>query len=188
MAHGMIISGGKKMSKTIGNVVDPEELIEEYGAEALRYYFAREISPFEDGDIGKEKFQEAYNANLANGLGNLVARIMKMAEDNLDEAVLLERIDIPKEFVEMFDNLEIQKASDIVWREITKLDEYIQTTKPFSMMKENPEEAKKIISELVQRLYKISVLLTPFLPETAEKIQDAIRKNKKPEALFLRKS
>ena len=82
--HGFLTSGGKKMSKSIGNVIDPVEYIDTYGAEALRYYLAREISPFEDGDFTKEKFIEVYNANLANGLGNLVSRSLKMAEQYFD--------------------------------------------------------------------------------------------------------
>ncbi len=72
------------MSKTIGNVVDPLAVIKEYGTDAFRYYLAREIDPFEDGDFTEEKFKQAYNANLANGLGNLVSRIMKMSQTYLD--------------------------------------------------------------------------------------------------------
>src|SRR3989338_5878225 len=68
------------MSKSIGNVLNPEDFISEYGVEALRYYLAREVSPTEDWDLTREKFKEVYNANLANGLGNLVSRICKMAE------------------------------------------------------------------------------------------------------------
>src|SRR3989338_2012068 len=80
LVHGFIISGDKKMSKSLGNVVDPFEMIERYGADALRYFFLREISTFEDGDMTKERFEKAYNANLANGLGNLVSRTAKMIE------------------------------------------------------------------------------------------------------------
>lgn len=80
LVHGHILSGGQKMSKTLGNVADPFDLAERFGASALRYYLLREISPFEDGDFTEEKFLESYNANLANGLGNLASRISKMAE------------------------------------------------------------------------------------------------------------
>lgn len=78
--HGFITSGGKKMSKTIGNVVDPFDIVERFGADALRYYMLREVHPFEDGDFTQEKFIEVYNANLANGLGNYVSRVSKMIE------------------------------------------------------------------------------------------------------------
>ena len=77
--HGFITSGGTKMSKSLGNVASPAQIVSEYGTDALRYYLAREITPFEDGDFTMERFKEVYNANLANGLGNLVSRIMKLA-------------------------------------------------------------------------------------------------------------
>jgi methionyl-tRNA synthetase len=80
MIHGFINSGGQKMSKSLGNVINPVTIVDEYGADALRYYLARHINPFEDSDFTMEKFKEAYNAGLANGLGNLVSRVMKMAE------------------------------------------------------------------------------------------------------------
>ena len=85
--HGFITSDGKKMSKSVGNVVDPIAIVDEYGADALRYFLARHISPFEDSDFTMERFKEAYNADLANGLGNLAARIMTLAEANLSEPV-----------------------------------------------------------------------------------------------------
>ena len=74
------------MSKSLGNTVDPIELVAEYGTDALRYYLTREISPFEDTPFTKEMFKDAYNANLANGLGNLVSRVMTMSEKNIDES------------------------------------------------------------------------------------------------------
>jgi len=76
---GFINSGGQKMSKSLGNVISPFDIVNEYGTDALRYYVARELSTFEDSDVTMEKFKESYNANLANGIGNLTSRIMKMA-------------------------------------------------------------------------------------------------------------
>jgi methionyl-tRNA synthetase len=87
--HGFITIDGAKMSKSIGNVINPKDIVNEYGADALRYYLARHINPFEDSDFTMEKFKEAYNANLANGIGNLTARIMKLAEIYLDKPVEL---------------------------------------------------------------------------------------------------
>ena len=103
LVHGHILSGGKKMSKTLGNVVDPFDLIERYGAEAVRSYFARDISPFEDGDFTYEKFEESYQANLANGLGNLTRRISTMIKTYFGgkiekpDAALLEKVPLKRD-------------------------------------------------------------------------------------------
>ncbi|MDD2935544.1 MAG: methionine--tRNA ligase [Candidatus Pacebacteria bacterium] len=184
--HGFLNSGGKKMSKSLGNVITPEEIIEEYGSEALRYYLLREVTSYEDGDITKEKFKTAYNANLANGLGNLASRIMKMAESNLDRPVDIEREVFSSDFL---DNLEFHKFMDYVWEQISETDLYIQETEPFKLIKVNPAQAKDVIRDLVQKLSSIAVLLEPVMPETAQKIQNAIKENRMPaEPLFVRKN
>ena len=193
--HGLITSGGRKMSKTLGNVIDPEELIETYGAEAVRYFLLRHVSPFEDGDITREGFKEAYTANLTNGLGNLVARVMKLAETHLPEPAcgeLVESVEkpepkpFPQEYGDALDAFEFNKAMDLIWARIAALDERITNEKPFSVIKEDSEKGKAIIRELVLELYKIGELLAPFMPATSEKILAAIRENKKPENLFPR--
>ncbi len=182
--NGFVISGGVKMSKSIGNVIDPVELISEYGVDALRYFIARELSNFEDSDLTSERFKEAYNANLANGLGNLTSRIMKMSESNLEEFPVDFSYELPQEFSKYMDNFDINKATDYVWKKISELDQRIQKEKPFTLQ---GEEAKRSITSLVKNLWIISVMLKPILPSTAENIQEAIKKNKKPKALFERK-
>lgn len=193
--HGHILSGGKKMSKTLGNVIDPLDLINEYGTDAVRYYLLREISPFEDGDITLEKFKEAYNANLANGLGNLVSRIMKMSEQYLSDGLVTkgwrgnqENKDYKEEFKKFMENYELNKAMDFIWKEISELDLKIQETQPFKLIKTDKRKAEEIIADhLVFNLCRIADMLEIFLPETSEKILDAIKNNKMPEPLFLRK-
>lgn len=180
--HGLILSGGQKMSKTLGNVIDPYELINEYGADAVRYYLARKISPFEDGDITRESFKDAYNGDLANGLGNLVSRIMKLAEDNLDAPVAPQPNTIPAEYISGIEKFEIQKAANLVWERIGDLDRKIQDTKPWE------SKDKGLISELVLELYTIARMLNPIMPETSQKIKELVKANKKPDApLFARK-
>ncbi|MDO8620214.1 MAG: methionine--tRNA ligase, partial [bacterium] len=120
--HGFITSGGKKMSKTLGNVIDPNELIAEYGGEAVRFFLARHISPFEDGDITLESFKEAYNADLANGIGNLTSRVMKMAMDNLSGPVSVGEKTIPADFLKAFDDYDVQGATALVSRAMSALD------------------------------------------------------------------
>ncbi len=186
--HGFITSGGKKMSKTLGNVIDPLDLIAEYGAEAVRYYLARHISPFEDGDMTAQSFKEAYNGNLANGLGNVVSRVMKMAEEHLDQPINLpEPGPFPKEYTDAFESFELNRAMDIIWQKAQALDIRIAEEKPFALIKTDPEKAKQIISELASELYWIGRMLYPFMPETKEIIKEAVRLNKKPDNLFMRK-
>lgn len=105
------------MSKSLGNVVDPMEISKEYGVDALRYFLLREISSFEDSPFTIERFKESYNSGLANGLGNLVSRVMKMAEDNIEKLKeekieRLEKEEIPKEYFEAIENFDLQKAMD----------------------------------------------------------------------------
>lgn len=175
--HGFITSGGRKMSKTIGNVIDPLAVIEEYGVDALRYYLAREISPFEDGDFTMDKFKEAYNGNLANGLGNLASRIMKMAESNLPATSIQEAL-LPGDYIELMDKLELQKAAELIWHEIGRLDQLIQKSEPFKLVKTDPDKGKELISQLVADLYRVACMLEPFLPETSQKIKEAVKANK----------
>ncbi|NBD73651.1 methionine--tRNA ligase [Patescibacteria group bacterium] len=187
LVHGMITSGGRKMSKSLGNVIDPLALVEEYGTEAVRYYLAREISPFEDGDITLESFHEAYNAQLANGLGNLTARIMTMAEKYLPAPRDTHHA-FPERYQEAFADFDVKRAMDTAWAEVAELDRYIQETQPFKLVKIHREGGIAIIEELVDRLGHVAHLLTPFLPDTAARIKDAIARNAKPaEPLFERK-
>ncbi len=181
-------AGGIKMSKSLGNVVDPIDLINEYGTDALRYYLAREVSSFEDTPFTDEMFKESYNANLANGLGNLVSRIMKMAESNLSEPVLITETFISEEYIKYIESYDIQKATDLIWKKIAEMDSKIQSTQPFKLVKTDKEKGCEIIKELVKDLSAVSDLLLPILPETSEKIKALIASNKSPEKpLFLRK-
>lgn len=181
-------AGGVKMSKSMGNVINPNEVVEKYGHEVLRYFVTRELSTFEDSDFSWERLEDSYNGNLANGLGNLVSRVMKMATDNLDDPVVIGTKSIPDDFIELIEKFEIGKAADFIWQEIGKIDQYIQQTEPFKLVKTDPEAGKKLIGEMVLDLYIIADMLTPFMPDTSEKIKELIKANKKPEApLFLRK-
>lgn len=187
LVTGLIMSGGKKMSKSLGNVIDPEELLAEYGTDAVRYFLARHISPFEDGDITREAFKDAYNADLANGLGNLVARIMKLAEDNLEKGTHPEPEAFPQAYTDALEHFEVNKAADVIWERIKLLDQQITDTVPFKIIKTNPVEGKELIAALTQELYGVARMLSPFMPATSKIIKDAIVQNKKPDNLFARK-
>ena len=189
--HGFITSGGQKMSKSIGNVIESYALVEEYGTDAVRYFLARHIHPFEDSDFTMERFKDLYNADLANGLGNQAARIMKLAQDNLDGPVALpvESLQLQNPFCELLDRYDYSGAVNLIWEHIGRTDVFIQEKKPFSLVKsdETREEGKQIITQLVNHLAMIATHLTPIMPQTAEKIMAAVRDNKKPENLFARK-
>lgn len=189
VVNGFVITGGQKMSKSLGNVINPLEIIDEYGTDALRYYVLRELHPFEDSDMTMDKFKEAYNANLVNGLGNLVSRVMKMAESNLDNPIKKpEKKEFNKEYLESWDNYNLSKVCDYIWQKIGEIDEKITETEPFKVVKENKEKGKEIITQLVSELYFVGQLLNPILPETSAKIKELILENKMPEKpLFPRK-
>ncbi|MBM3272166.1 methionine--tRNA ligase [Candidatus Kaiserbacteria bacterium] len=185
--HGFITSGGQKMSKSLGNVIDPYVVVDEYGVDALRYFLARHIHPFEDSDFTMERFKEAYNADLVNGLGNLTARVMKLAETHLPGSVAFEGGVLAPQVAAALDGYQFNRALDIVWENIQALDTRITNEKPFSVVKEDPEAGKHIIADCVAELAVIAANLAPFMPETSATILAAIRDNKKPDNLFPRK-
>jgi methionyl-tRNA synthetase len=187
LIHGFFTVDGYKMSKSVGNVISPLELVAEYGTDAVRYYLARHAHPYEDTDFSKERFKEVYNANLANGLGNVVARVMKMAEDNLSVAVSVPDNTFPQECLDALEKFEIQKAVDMMWDKIGAIDEKITIAEPYKLVKTNPERAGNIMTELVVELYTVARMLSPLLPDTSEKIKKAVKENKKPDTLFPRK-
>lgn len=184
--HGFITSGGQKMSKSLGNVIEPFALVDEYGTDAMRYLLAR-IHPFEDSDVTLEKIKDTYNADLANGLGNLASRIMQLAQTHLGEGTRPEAVGFPDEYTQAMERFEINKATEYVWRRIAELDQKITATAPFKLVKTDPEAGKKIIFDLTQELYLIGRMLNPILPATSEAIKRAVVENKKPDNLFARK-
>jgi methionyl-tRNA synthetase len=186
--NGFITSNGQKMSKSLGNVISPFDLVKEFGTDAVRYVVARELSLFEDSDLTLQKFKDTYNGNLANGLGNLTSRILKMSETYLVAPVEIPEMTIPDNWKEALDKFEINKAADIVWQEITSMDAHIQSSQPFKLIKKDKEMAEGIVKGLVVRLYTVARMLNPILPETSDKIKALIKANKSPETpLFVRK-
>jgi methionyl-tRNA synthetase len=166
------------MSKSAGNVVDPFALVERYGVDEVRYYLLREIPAAEDGDFTEEKFRERYNADLANGLGNFVARTLSLAvrlngkkidfEKDVDpvlaKAVVLTREMVAKKLMDY----KFNEALTAIWELIGAGDCYVNEKKPW----ENPDE--KVLFSLVTVVDNVAALLAPFLSETSEKITKCI--------------
>ncbi|HVY35780.1 MAG TPA: methionine--tRNA ligase [Candidatus Paceibacterota bacterium] len=197
--HGFINSGGQKMSKSIGNVLDPYQIVEmfrpvagECATDVLRYYLLRHVNTFDDSDMTEETIRDAYQANLANGLGNLVSRVMTMASINeiKTRQVVLDWFDSHKTFQDqdqLMNNFEFDKAMNAIWSKISLCDHLIQTEEPFKLLKVDFGKAKITIEALLQYLVEITIKLRPFMPITAQKIEALIKENKKPEApLFAR--
>ncbi|MFA5736603.1 MAG: methionine--tRNA ligase [Candidatus Paceibacterota bacterium] len=199
IVEGFITSEGQKMSKSLGNVISPLEVVKEYGIDAFRYYVAREFSNFEDSDFTWDKFRETYNANLANGLGNLTARIMKMSQNYFVEPIATEDTfasvislvgnisSVWEQYNDALTAYDLNRAANVLWREIGEMDREIQEREPFKLFKKEPEAARKIVRTLIFRLARLSVMLSPFLPATAAKIKQSILLNQMPESLFVRK-
>ncbi len=179
--HGFITSGGQKMSKSLGNVISPLDLVQKYGTDAVRYILLRHVSPTEDSDLTLEAIHDHYTAHLTNGLGNLVARVMQLAETYLPESVTTSpALDEPLR------DFKFNEAMDALWARMSAIDERVTTEKPFAIVKENPEEGRRLITELVRQLHAIGSSLRPYMPKTAEKIIQAVVANKKPDNLFPR--
>jgi methionyl-tRNA synthetase len=185
--NGFIQSGGQKMSKSLGNVINPYDVVSEYGRDILRYFVARELSWQEDSDMTMDRLKESYNANLANGLGNLVSRVMKMAETNLEKPIEVSEQEDMDEYFDLLNSFEINKATDLIWQKIGQMDQQIQEQKPFSVVKTDPEKGKEIIKDLVIKLYTVALMLNPIMPETSQKIKEYIKANKLEHPLFLRR-
>lgn len=179
--HGFITSNGEKMSKSLGNVVDPYEVVRQYGTDAFRYWLLRELNTFEDGDFSWEKFKERYNADLANGLGNFAARILALGERDMGQGMnvgneqaqldreIETRIDRAKKTIhEKLEEFKFNESLIHLWEFISFGDEYINKNKPWETG--NPE----VIFNLVTMLDNIAALLKPFLPTTSEKVAGCI--------------
>lgn len=185
--HGFINSGGQKMSKSLGNVIAPADLVTRYGTSATRYLLLRHVHPFDDTDITWERLDEWYNAHLVNGLGNLTARILKMAETYLDTPLEKPESSVFDEaYTKALEAYDLSRACDTIWQKVGVLDEYIAQHEPFKVIKVDKEKGIEMIRHLLNNLYVIGRLLNPIMPETSTIIKTSILQNKKPENLFVR--
>jgi methionyl-tRNA synthetase len=186
--QGFITSGGQKMSKSLGNVINPFDIVETYGTDALRYVLLRHTSSFEDSDLTQESIHEHYTAHLANGLGNLVARVMKLAEEHLPSPVALTPADekLDEHFLQSIESFRFNEAMDFVFAKVALADAFMNTHEPYKKIQNDADTARKDIEHLVRELAGIAAHLAFAMPRTAAAIAAAVRANKKPENLFPR--
>lgn len=166
LIHGFVNLKGEKISKSVGNIISPQEVVEEFGLEPLRYYMLSQIPIDSDGDFTIERFKEVYNADLANGLGNLVARVAKLCEQSSIEATPGPNIWCAG-LEEALTEFKFNEALSIIWELISEADKIINQQKPWEL---EGEKLTEILEDLVKRIQAIAFNLRPFLPETADKI------------------
>lgn len=185
--HGHILSGGKKMSKSLGNVIAIDEMVSRFGVDGTRYLLMSAGTFGEDVDLTLERATEKYNADLANGLGNLVSRVLKLSEQLSGEqrAASKEQEGFPEEFVALMNAYDLYGALESVMDRVRAMNKEIDDAKPWVLVKEDQEKFEQVMRGLLAELAELSSLLRPFLPETAEKIQKALREGRV-EPLFRR--
>jgi methionyl-tRNA synthetase len=180
LVHGFVNIGGAKISKSVGNVVDPNEIIDQYGVDAFRYFFSRHIPTLDDGDFTWEKFEGAYNGELGNDLGNLIQRVSGMLTRY--QAGVIGTTEQTEHDMTLYhhamESLEFNKAIDEVWSMIRSLNQYIDNVKPWEIAKnigKDPEaepHLAEVLAHCAGALVQIGDLLYPFMPTTAQAIHN----------------
>ena len=198
LVHGFVNVAGSKMSKSVGNVIDPNKIIDDYGLDAFRYFFARHIPTQDDGDFTWEKFETAYNTELANDLGNLVQRVASMIvryqSGVIGEIGQAEHDMQP--YRQAIDSLKFNLALDEVWLTVRSLNQYLENVKPWQIAKDRSTDGEasahlaEVLGYAAHTLLQVADLLLPFMPETAHTIQRLFENgiiSGVPEPLFVRK-
>jgi methionyl-tRNA synthetase len=193
-AHGFFTVDGQKMSKTIGNVIDPNDWVDKYGADSVRYFLLREVPFGQDGDVSEEKLKGRYESDLANGLGNLVSRVTTLVEKFLDgvipeDTVELELTNYPApEINQLITEFKFHEALAKTWEVVAWANKLVDENKLWELGKTDPQKFAQYAKELVHTITQISTTLQPFMPETSQKILDHLAQEKitKIEPLFPR--
>jgi len=179
--HGFIIVGGQKMSKSLGNVVDPFELVKKYGTDTIRYFLIREFSSFEDGNFSEKRIKERYNSDLAQGIGNLLSRILALGDKyhspiplkiNKLKAIVKE---IELTYHQGFSEFRFNEALAKVWDLINILNKFITDNKPWESLENNKSLFLEDLSTLILSLGKVALLLRPVMPETSERLLEDLQ-------------
>ncbi|MDP2932742.1 MAG: methionine--tRNA ligase [bacterium] len=190
--HGFITVDGEKLSKSRGHVIDPFPLVEKYGLDPVRYFLLREIPSNDDGDFSIKKLEARYVSDLQNNLGNLVSRVTNLIEKNLD-GIAPHTVETPKKaehLAEYIGSFKLHEALAEIWENISWANQYIDQVKLWELPKKDPELFREVISSLVALLKQVTIEISPFLPDTAVKLEKIFSAEKitKPQPLFPRLS
>jgi methionyl-tRNA synthetase len=186
--HGFINAEGVKLSKSKGTAIDPVELSKTYGTDPLRYYLVREVSFGKDGDFSVERFEDRYNADLANGLGNLLSRVLTMVEKYTDGVVekpssmhdgkVLSDLasNVISNYCEYMDSYDLSNGIAEVWSLVRASDGYVEENAPWELAKDRDsgEKLRSVLYHLVESLRQMSILVSPVMPEKAKAIWSQI--------------
>lgn len=183
-AHGFWVADGQKMSKSKGNVIDPAVMINKYGRDQFRYFLLREVPFGQDGNFSVTSLERRINTELANDLGNLFQRVLSMVSKNCegktpdlgkitseDKEFLKPFNKLVEDYMQAIEKLAFNKALDILWEQIRRANQYMDAQKPWSLKKENPERMAQVLRVLMEAFAPISLLVEPFMPESAAKLQ-----------------
>ncbi len=172
--HGFFTINGQKMSKTLGNFIDPNDLVKKFGAEVTRYLLLSQFPLSQDGDVKEEKFAEKYNSDLAQGIGNLVSRVLALGEQ-YGKQIMVQcpdpdlTIKYFNDYKKQMEEFRFNDALATTWNLISYCDKYISDTKPWEKISDE-KEFQKILGELIYMLGNISLMLSPVMPKTSQKI------------------
>lgn len=183
--HGYLLMEGEKMSKSLGNVLDPFEVIDRFGSDALRFYLLRDVSFGQDGSVSTASFEQRYESELANEYGNLASRVIAMvhryrdgtvSEAELDPELSDELEGAAAEVSALIDEVELTQALDAIWRRVRRLNRYVEERAPWRLAKEEGAAAEldQVLASLVIGLRVVSVLLHPYLPAATGVLLDAL--------------
>jgi methionyl-tRNA synthetase len=183
--HGFLLMDGEKMSKSLGNVLDPFEVIERYGPDALRFYLLRDVPFGQDGSVSTASFELRYESELANELGNLASRSIAMVHRYRDGTPLAVALDteldsefagLAQEVEGLIDRAELTAALDAIWQRVRRLNRYVEERAPWQLAKDDAraDELDRVLSTLIAGLRVLAVLLHPYMPSSTDKLLDAL--------------
>ena len=183
--HGYLLMDGHKMSKSLGNVLDPFEVIDTYGSDALRFYLLRGVSFGQDGSVSTADFETRYDSELANDYGNLASRTIKMLlryrdgqvpQVELDSRIVAEFDGLPERIASLIDEVDLTTALEEIWQRVRRLNRYVDEQAPWKLAKDEAQSAEldKTLATLIEGIRVVTVLLNPWIPERAGQLLDTI--------------